>query len=67
MEFGIYSRAGCGYALRPMSPLLDYVGTHSSREFAPGGIVIEQGEWTGELLVLLSGEVEILRDNCLSP
>jgi len=46
-----------------MSPLLDYVGTHSSREFAPGGIVIEQGEWTGELLVLLSGEVEILRDN----
>ncbi len=48
--------------LRPMSPLLDFVATHASRQFAAGGIVIEQGERTGELLVLVSGEVEILRD-----
>ena len=46
----------------PMSPLLDFVATHSSRQFAAGGIVIEQGERTGELLVLVSGEVEVLRD-----
>ena len=45
-----------------MSPLLEYVSTHPSREFEAGGIVIEQGEWTGELLVLVSGSVEILRD-----
>lgn len=45
-----------------MSPLLEYVATHPSREFETGGIIIEQGEWTGELLVLVSGEVEILRD-----
>ena len=46
----------------PMSPLLDFVATHHSRQFAAGGIVIEQGERTGELLILVSGEVEILRD-----
>lgn len=46
-----------------MSPLLDHVANHPSREFAKGGIVIEQGEWTGEMLVLVSGEVEILRDD----
>ena len=49
--------------LRPMSPLLDFVATHSSRQFAAGGTVIEQGARTGELLVLVSGEVEILRDD----
>jgi CRP/FNR family transcriptional regulator, cyclic AMP receptor protein len=46
-----------------MSPLLDYLENHESREFAEGGIVIEQGERTGELLVLVSGRVEILRDD----
>lgn len=45
-----------------MSPFLDFVAVHGSRQFAAGGIVIEQGERTGELLVLVSGEVEILRD-----
>ncbi len=45
-----------------MSPLLDFVATHPSREFTAREIVIEQGEWTGELLILISGEVEILRD-----
>jgi len=45
-----------------MSPFLDFVSTHASRQFAAGEIVIEQGEWTGELLVLVSGAVEILRD-----
>jgi CRP/FNR family transcriptional regulator, cyclic AMP receptor protein len=45
-----------------MSPLLDFVATHPSRPFAPAGLVIEQGERTGELLVLVSGEVEVLRD-----
>ncbi len=45
-----------------MSPLLEFVATHASRQFEAGEIIIEQGEWTGELLVLVSGEVEILRD-----
>jgi CRP-like cAMP-binding protein len=45
-----------------MSPFLDQVDVHASREFPAGGIVIEQGEWSDELLVLVSGEVEILRD-----
>ncbi|MES2661043.1 MAG: cyclic nucleotide-binding domain-containing protein [Verrucomicrobiota bacterium] len=46
-----------------MSPLLEFVDSHASREFAEGDVVIEQGEWTGELLVLVSGRVEILRDD----
>ena len=45
-----------------MSPFLDFVSNHASRQFAAGDVVIEQGEWTGELLVLVSGGVEILRD-----
>ncbi len=45
-----------------MSPLLDLVATQHSRQIAAAGIVIEQGEHLGELLVLVSGEVEILRD-----
>jgi CRP-like cAMP-binding protein len=48
--------------LRPMSPLLNYVASHESRSFDAGGIVLEQNEETGELLILVSGEVEILRD-----
>ena len=45
-----------------MSPFLDFVAANDSRQFTAGGIVIEQGEWSGELLILVSGEVEILRD-----
>jgi CRP-like cAMP-binding protein len=46
-----------------MSPFLDHVAGHESRQFAAGGVVIEQGGETGELLVLVSGSVEILRDD----
>jgi CRP-like cAMP-binding protein len=45
-----------------MSPFLDHVDAHVLRQFAAGSTVIEQGEWSDELLVLVSGEVEILRD-----
>jgi CRP-like cAMP-binding protein len=45
-----------------MSPFLNHVAGHESRHFAAGGVVIEQGEQSGELLVLVSGSVEILRD-----
>jgi CRP-like cAMP-binding protein len=51
-----------GMRLRPMSPLLDFVATHPTRQVPAAGIAIEQGEQTGELLVLVSGEVEVLRD-----
>ena len=46
-----------------MSPILDHVKHQKLREFPAGGVVITQNEWTGELLVLLSGTVEILRDD----
>lgn len=62
-DFGIYAAGSGGYALRRMSPFLDHVAGHESRHFAAGGVVIDQGEMTGELLVLVSGSVEILRDN----
>lgn len=52
-----------GYELLRMSPFLNYVVGHESRNFAAGEVVIDQGELTGELLVLVSGSVEILRDN----
>jgi CRP/FNR family cyclic AMP-dependent transcriptional regulator len=46
-----------------MSPILDHVKHQKLREFPAGSVVITQNEWTGELLVLLSGAVEILRDD----
>jgi CRP-like cAMP-binding protein len=46
-----------------MSPFLNHVDGHESRQYAAGGVVIEQGVQTGELLVLVSGSVEILRDD----
>ncbi len=61
-DFGIYAMLGGGYALARMSPFLEHVAGHESRHFAAGEVVIDQGELTGELLVLLSGSVEILRD-----
>jgi CRP-like cAMP-binding protein len=62
-DFGVYAARDGGYALRRMSPFLDHVAGHESRHFAAGEVVIDQGEMTGELLVLVSGSVEILRDN----
>ena len=42
--------------------MLEYVAGYNQRRFAAGGTIIDQGDAMGELLVLVSGEVEILRD-----
>ncbi len=42
--------------------IIDILASHSSREFAAGDVIIAQDAQGGELLVLLSGEVEVLRD-----
>ena len=63
VDFGIYATQCGRYGFLPMSPFLDHVSDHESRNFAAGEAVIDQGELTGELLVLVSGSVEILRDN----
>ena len=44
-----------------MSPFLDHINGQPTREFETGEVVIEEGVWSGELLVMISGEVEILR------
>jgi CRP/FNR family cyclic AMP-dependent transcriptional regulator len=44
------------------SAILDLVKNHSSRDFAAGETVIEQGERCGVMLVMIEGQVEILRD-----
>lgn len=46
-----------------MSAILQLVAGHKVQDFAPGDIVMEQGSASGRLLVLLKGEVEILRDD----
>lgn len=45
-----------------MSAFLDLVREHAVVAFEPGAIIIEQSQQTGKLLVLLEGEVEVLRD-----
>ncbi len=45
-----------------MSAMLQLIAGHKVQDFAPGDIVLEQGSASGRLLVLIHGEVEILRD-----
>ncbi len=46
-----------------MSAILDLVKNHEVRHFESGENVIEQGGQTGAMLVLIQGQVEILRDD----
>jgi hypothetical protein len=46
-----------------MADFLDLVRGFNNRNFAPGEIVMEQDSAAGALLVLIEGEVEILRDD----
>lgn len=45
-----------------MSVILKLVAGHAVMNFDAGGIIIDQGTPEGKLLVLLQGEVEVLRD-----
>jgi CRP/FNR family cyclic AMP-dependent transcriptional regulator len=46
-----------------MSAILKLIAGHKVESFEAGRIVIEQGTASGPLLVLIHGEVEVLRDN----
>jgi CRP/FNR family cyclic AMP-dependent transcriptional regulator len=46
-----------------MADFLDWIAGCKTQDFAPGQIVMEQDSPAGPLLVLLEGEVEILRDD----
>ena len=43
--------------------MLQLIAGHKVQDFAPGDMVMEQGGDSGRVLVLIQGEVEILRDN----
>jgi len=43
--------------------MLQLIAGHKVQDFAPGDMVMEQGGTSGRLLVLIHGEVEILRDD----
>jgi len=45
-----------------MSGILDLVRHHAVRHFAAGDVVLDQGARSGLLLVLLHGQVAVLRD-----
>ena len=45
-----------------MAEFLDLIADCTTREYAPNDVVMEQDSPTGPLLVLVEGEVEILRD-----
>ena len=49
-------------ALPPMSAFLKLLREHPVETFQPGDILLEQRHDTGRILVLLEGEVEVLRD-----
>jgi CRP-like cAMP-binding protein len=45
-----------------MGNILELIAAHPTRSFAPGDTIMEQDEPSGPLMVLVVGEVEILRD-----
>jgi CRP/FNR family transcriptional regulator, cyclic AMP receptor protein len=45
-----------------MSAILELVKDHTMREVEAGEVVIEQGQHCGVMLVMIEGQVEILRD-----
>lgn len=49
--------------VRLMIPMLELVAGHKTQSFVPGDVVMEQGGASGRLMVLIEGEVEILRDS----
>lgn len=46
-----------------MATILELVAGHPNQNFAPGDTIMEQDAPSGPLLVLVEGEVEILRDD----
>src|SRR6185295_16565573 len=48
--------------VRVMADFLELVRGLNTQDYAPGEVVMEQDSPTGPLLVLIEGEVEILRD-----
>ena len=46
-----------------MFDILQFIAGQKVEEFQPGSIVMEQGGKSGPLLVLIKGEIEVLRDN----
>jgi CRP/FNR family transcriptional regulator, cyclic AMP receptor protein len=46
-----------------VSAMLQLIAGHKVQNFAPGDVVLEQGGVSGHLLVLIEGEIEVLRDN----
>ena len=45
-----------------MAGILELVSGHPRREFAAGETVVQQGETSPTILILLEGEVEVVRD-----
>ena len=49
--------------LRVMADVLELVRGLKTQDYAPGEVIMEQDSAAGPLLVLIEGQVEILRDN----
>src|SRR6185503_14228351 len=61
--FSIYCRGAMTEDRRVMADFLNLVRGSKMRDCAPNDVVMEQDSPAGPLLVLIEGEVEILRDN----
>lgn len=61
-NFSFYSRRMMTDDVRDMADFLEQVRKLNTRNYTPGEVVMEQDAPAGPLLVLIEGEVEILRD-----
>jgi CRP-like cAMP-binding protein len=44
-----------------VSNILDHCGDAPVEEFAPGAVLLDEGQWSGRLFILVAGEVEVVR------
>lgn len=42
--------------------ILDHCGTAPTEEYAAGAVLLDEGQWSGKLFVLVDGEVEVMRN-----
>jgi CRP/FNR family cyclic AMP-dependent transcriptional regulator len=62
-DFCIYSGGSSANDGLVVPAMLQLIAGHKVQDFAPGDVVLEQGGVSGHLLVLIHGDVEILRDD----
>jgi CRP/FNR family cyclic AMP-dependent transcriptional regulator len=45
-----------------VASILEHCGDAPTEQFAPGTVLLDEGQWSGRLFILVAGEVEVVRN-----